>query len=88
MSYILIEFSLLVILSLLLYYIFPIKKRWTILLIVSILFYLSFDKVYILFFLFTTLSTFYCGILIEKYNNHKKIILNYICLFDYLFISS
>ena len=46
MNYISIEFFFFVMLSLLIYYIIPIKNRWIILLVFSFSFYLSFDKIY------------------------------------------
>ncbi|RHV58422.1 MBOAT family protein [Clostridiaceae bacterium OM02-2AC] len=74
MNYISIEFFFFVMLSLLIYYIIPIKNRWIILLVFSFSFYLSFDKIYILFLLTTILTTFFCGVLLEK-SKHKKLVL-------------
>lgn len=42
-----------------LYYVFPQKYRWTILLFASLVFYLSYDKRYLLFLLFVAITTFF-----------------------------
>jgi len=58
-----------------LYYALPHKWRWLALLIASCIFYMYFIPVYILI-LFVTIIIDYCaGILIEKYNYQKKLIL-------------
>lgn len=51
------------------YFILPLKHRWISLLFFSFLFYGLLDIRYIIFLLFTIISTFYTGTLLQKYND-------------------
>lgn len=75
MSYLSIRFATFVILTLCVYYAVPIKKRWTVLLAGSILFYLSYPNGSIFFFLYTAGITYLAGRWMEKYPDWKKDIL-------------
>lgn len=57
------------------YWLLPHKYRWILLLISSYYFYMSWNAKYGLLILFTTFATYLASILIEKYNNQKKLIL-------------
>lgn len=78
MGYLSIYFALFVLMLVIIYYLIPKKARGILLLYASILFYLSFDIKYILFLLFTALSTFFCAKAIEK-KKHRKTIL-FLCV--------
>lgn len=55
-----------------LYYVFPIKKRWIVLLVSSYIFYYLSSKNLIIFILLSTLSIYLAGIYIDKVNNKKE----------------
>ena len=61
----------------LLYFIFPHKHRWSLLLIASCYFYMFFIPYYILILFFTIMVDYFAGIYIEKSKDrkHKKILL-------------
>ncbi len=75
MSYASIEFLLFVLVFVFIYYIFPKKNRYIVLLIGSLIFYYLYSGKYIIFIILSSIITFLSGILIEKYNNKKKFIL-------------
>lgn len=58
---------------LLLYWILPSKFRWIMLLIASYLFYMSWNVWLIFLIVFTTLVSYFSGILMQKYEHNKKI---------------
>ena len=60
---------------LIVYYIVPNKLKNMILLISSLLFYFYGEPKYVLLMLFSILTTYVFGILIDKYEKHKKIFL-------------
>ena len=60
---------------LILYFVVPAKYRNSILLISSLIFYFYGEPIYILVMLGSILSAYIHGILIEKYQNYKKIFL-------------
>ena len=68
MNYILGVFALFAITLLIFYYLLPKKLnlQGTVLLIGSLIFYLCFDVRYIIFLLFTAISTYFTAILIKK----------------------
>lgn len=75
MSYASIEFLLFVLVLVLIYYIFPKKHRYIVLLIGSLIFYYLFSGKYIIFILLSSVITYFSGKLIEKYNDKRKLIL-------------
>ena len=58
-----------------LYWLLPNKYRWILLFISSYYFYMSWNAKYVFLIFFTTLVSYLAAILIEKYNNKKKLIL-------------
>ena len=72
MSLVSIEFIVFVIISLLLYYMIPKKYQWIMLLVSSISFYLIGGTTAILYLIFTTLTTYFAGRLLGKYNKEDK----------------
>ena len=72
MSYISLNYYILVILALIVYYILPIKRRWVVLLITNIAFYFVFYKTGWWIFLATILVSYLCGLLVSKESNLKK----------------
>ncbi len=75
MSYASIEFLLFVLVLVLIYYVFPKKYRYIVLLVGSLIFYYLFSGKYIIFILLSSVITYFSGKLIEKYNDKKKLIL-------------
>lgn len=79
MSIVTFSFLFFLFFSVILYYIFPIKFRWVILLISSIYFFLSFSRGKLLFYLLYGIIISYIGTLIiekeNKSNNNKKLAL-------------
>lgn len=75
MSYASIEFLLFVLVLVFIYYIFPKKYRYIVLLIGSLIFYYLFSGKYIIFIILSSIITYFSGRLIEKYNDKKKLIL-------------
>lgn len=73
MSYLSISFLIFTIILTLLYYLLPSKWHWKILLLGSLIFYLSFNIKYFIFLLFVAASTYYSAKLFEK-NKHNKLI--------------
>ena len=72
MSLVSIEFIVFVIISLLLYYMIRKKYQWIMLLVSSISFYLIGGITAILYLIFTTLTTYFAGRLLGKYNKEDK----------------
>lgn len=72
MSFVAVEYFLLVTVGLLLYYIVPKKFQWIILLGLSYFYYLSFKTKAVIYIIATTLITYLAGILIETVNNKSK----------------
>lgn len=70
MNYTLLAFFITLIISFLLYYIIPLKFRWIILLLASIIFY-SILSTYLIVFLVATVITVYLGALLIQKNNDK-----------------
>lgn len=54
------------------YYLLPHKFRWFFLLLASYYFYMNWQPIYALLILFSTLLTYGCGILVEKYKGDRK----------------
>lgn len=71
----------------LLYWLFPAKYRWTILLLSSCYFYMSWNVKYIFLIFLTTAITYVCALLIEKHCAHRKayLILSLVVCFGTLF---
>ena len=58
----------------LLYYILPQKLRWIMLLLASYYFYISWNYDLLYLILFTTAISYTCGLVIEKWRNHKLLV--------------
>ena len=86
MSYASLKFIFFVLLLCFIYYVFPKKKRYIVLLIGSIFFYYLFSGKYIVFILLSSIITYFSGIFIGKYPNHKKKILVSSILLNLLFL--
>lgn len=86
MSYASIEFLLFVLVLVLIYYIFPKKHRYIVLLIGSLIFYYLFSGKYIIFILLSSVITYFSGKLIEKYNDKRKLILSLSILLNLSFL--
>lgn len=86
MSYASIEFLLFVLVLVLIYYIFPKKHRYIVLLIGSLIFYYLFSGKYIVFILLSSVITYFSGKLIEKYNDQRKLILTLSILLNLSFL--
>ena len=86
MSYASIEFLLFVLMLVLIYYIFPKKHRYIVLLIGSLIFYYLFSGKYIIFILLSSVITYFSGKLIEKYNDKRKLILTLSILLNLSFL--
>ena len=69
MSFVSIKFIGFVLISLFLYYIMPMKKRWISLLLMSTVFYLIGGGKTIIYLIFTTISTYFAGILLSLFRN-------------------
>ena len=69
MSFVSVEFLLFCIATFFLYYCFPLKLRWIVLLIASLVFYWIFSGWLILYILITTFIIFGSGLWIQKYND-------------------
>lgn len=72
MNYVTLKFLLFVIFILNIYYIFPKKYRWTVLLFGNIIFFISFSGKLIIYAILATLVTFILTKLMIKYEKHKK----------------
>ncbi len=73
MSYTSLNFLLFVSITVLAYFLFPLKKqKWTVLLAASYVFYLFAGYKYAAFIIFTTLSTFLIGLWLEKVTAKSK----------------
>ncbi len=67
MSYTSLNFLLFVVVTMLVYFLFPLKKqKWTVLLVASYVFYMFASYKFVAFILFTTISTYLIGLWIEK----------------------
>lgn len=86
MNYASIEFLLFVLVLVLIYYIFPKKHRYIVLLIGSLIFYYLFSGKYIIFILLSSVITYFSGKLIEKYNDKRKLILTLSILLNLSFL--
>lgn len=86
MSYASIEFLIFVLVLVLIYYIFPKKHRYIVLLIGSLIFYYLFSGKYIIFILLSSVITYFSGKLIEKYNDKRKLILTLSILLNLSFL--
>ena len=86
MGYASIKFLFFVLAVVLIYYIFPKKYRYFVLLFASIYFYFLLSKQYIIFIIINSIITFLSANLINKYSSRKKtillcsIFLNLLCL--------
>ena len=67
------EFLIFLPITFLLFWIFPKKYRWIVLLLASYCFYMWWNWKLVLLILLTTGISYSCGILVEKYNNNEKI---------------
>ena len=72
MSYISLNYYLMVTAALVLYYVFPIKWRWTVLLTGNIVFYYCFYKTGWWIFLGTIVISYFVSILMSKFQGKKK----------------
>ncbi len=72
MSLVSVEFIVFVAISLLLYYVLPKKFQWIMLLMSSMLFYLTGGVSGVFYLLFTTFTTYFAGILLGRYNKEDK----------------
>lgn len=73
MTYTSLNFLFFVVVSMLAYFLFPLKKhKWVVLLVSSYVFYLYTGYKYVAFILFTTISTYLVGLGIEKIANNSK----------------
>lgn len=86
MSYASIEFLLFVLVLVFIYYVFPKKYRYIVLLIGSLIFYYLFSGKYIIFILLSSVITYFSGKLIEKYNDKRKLILTLSILLNLSFL--
>lgn len=68
MQYLSFAFVIFVILVWGLYYVFPRKHRWIVLLVASLIFYLSYDKRYVFFLMFVAITTFFGA----KFGRNKR----------------
>ena len=71
MSFVSIEFLIFTLVSLVLYYILPSKKRWIALLIASYAFYIIGGKYTVLYLIFTTIITYISARVLDKINSSK-----------------
>lgn len=67
------EFLIFLPISFILFWIFPKKYRWVVLLAASYCFYIWWNWKLVFLILFTTLISYICGILVDKYNNRVKL---------------
>ena len=84
MNYLSFMFVILVLISMLLYYLVPKKVRGIILLCSSLVFYLSYDLRYILFLMFICLTTFCTAKKLKNTNKSRSALL--LCIFSNVFI--
>ena len=83
MNYLSASFQIFVVITLVLYYLFPMRKRQWVLLAASLFFYISFDVRYLLFLLFVSGSTFWCAKTLNK-TCRKKLLLVVCILVNFL----
>ena len=76
MSFISIDFALFVVITLAVFYCFPKKYRWVVLLAASYVFYGITGIANLAYIIITTISAYVCAALIEKRTNEQKIYLN------------
>ena len=72
MSFITVPFAVFVSITLLVYYLFPKKYRWIILLIASYVFYCLNDAGYLIYIIITTISAYICAAVIEGKGVRQK----------------
>ena len=72
MAFTSVAFAVFLILSVTIYYVFPQKLRWTVLLLVSYVFYLSGGVGVLGYILFTTVTTYLCGIFIGRFGSNAQ----------------
>ena len=75
----------------LLYFIFPHKYRWAFLAVASYYFYMNWQPIYAVLIFSSTLVTYFCGTLLEKFNQNKQkkrlfLILSLVLNFGILFV--
>lgn len=76
MSYTTFNFLIFVLATVLVYFLFPFRKqKWAVLLVASYVFYLFAGYKYVVFILFTTISTYLFGLWIDKISKNSKDIL-------------
>ena len=75
MSYVSLKFLIFVICLMCIYYLFPKKYRWTILLIGNLYFFISLSGKLVIYSVIATLITYIFGLIIDK-TKHKKSFLN------------
>ena len=68
-----IDFLLFLPIVFLLFWLCPKKFKWTILLVASYVFYMCWNWKLVFLILFTTLISYLCGILVDKYNDRVKL---------------
>lgn len=66
------NFLLFILIVAFIYFLLPLNRRWIALLVFSFLFYALLDLRYIVFLIFTIISTFYIGVFLQKYNDAYK----------------
>ena len=76
MTLISLDFALLWLVTGILYYVFPLKKRWTVLLLSSLVFYFIGGLSTGYFMLFTIVCIWLVALWLDKYNNIQKEYLN------------
>lgn len=67
------EFLIFLPITFILFWIFPKKYKWTVLLIASYVFYMWWNWKLVFLILFTTIISYICGILISKYSNKNAV---------------
>lgn len=72
MSFINLEYFLFIAVGMALYYVLPRKLQWIVLLVMSYVYYLSFNAEAVVYIIFTTLVTFAAGIIIEYVDGRGK----------------
>lgn len=73
MSFISLKYIVFILLTMLLYYVFPKSKRWTILLLASFIFYYLASGNLIIFIILSTISIYFFGRFIQNKNNSLKL---------------
>ena len=83
-----VEFAIFLPIVFALYWIVPAKYQWGVILIASCIFYMSWNPKYIVLIAVTVITSYICAVLIEKYDNLKKIflIISIVICMGFLFV--